>query len=746
VKYLRLGWSALALCPPDHSGNLPPRHLEKCKGKSLGKVPLWGWKEYQTRLPTPKELGIYFGRNPGSNVGVALGPVSNLLAIDVDGDGGEEMLKNLSAEDVPETLEFRSGNGRRLLFAWPEGQDLPNEEYRFGGGEVRVLCKGRQTVMPPSVHYSGVVYEWVQGRGPSQVEAAPCPDWLLSLLASRGPRQEQGPAPLPIQRTAQTPDVIHRAMAYMAKYPPGQEGADASGNCFALACRLVRGFSLDADTALRLLLHSEWNGKCLDSDGRPWPWTAQELRHKIEDAARAPEKKQEGYLLNAPRKEQPRPARPARGPGDWPEGGTEHATGAGKKDKRKAAQAEVVEEPVELAVTCLSDIRPQPIHWLIDEHVPLGKMTLLAGDGGDGKSSIMLSTAANVTRGRPCWGLDYQPPPVSDVLLIGCEDDYADTVVPRLLSAGADLHRIHKVDGVRTAGGKVAPFSLAHYQAMDQSLKANPEIRLVVIDPAGAFIGRTGVDEHKDADLRSLLDPMAELAAARRVTIVLIKHFNKGGSPRAVHKVSGSVGYVNSVRAAYVVMRDPDDDGRKLLLPIKFNIGRHPRGRAYRMETLPESDQDAVIDRHARHLGAVDQVQLRKQLFRVRWLGSVDTDADAVVAASQRHGRGPSKADQAAEWLPKFLGGFAWPSDEVFSEGVQAGFTRSNLFAAKKRLGTVSASNRGRFGGVWHWALGDPRDTPIRPKRRDEEMKYTSDTKDTSHTRYTSDTSRPEGE
>ena len=114
---------------------------------------------------------------------------------------------------------------------------------------------------------------------------------------------------------------------------------------------------------------------------------------------------------------------------------------------------------------------------------------------------------------------------------------------------GADLDRVHRVDGLAAADGKPAPFSLAHYNNLERELEKRPGVRLVVIDPAGAYIGKAGCDDHRDSDLRALLGPLAELAARRGVTVLLVKHLNKGVAARAVNKVGGSTGYVNSVLA-----------------------------------------------------------------------------------------------------------------------------------------------------------------------------------------------------
>jgi hypothetical protein len=388
-----------------------------------------------------------------------------------------------------------------------------------------------------------------------------------------------------------------------------------------------------------------------------------------------------------------------------------------------------------LATTPLAAIRPEPVRWLVPGFLPLGKLVLIAGDGGHGKTALTHDLAADVTTGRPSFGLEYDPLPPSDVLLISCEDDFADTVVPRCLAAGADLGKVHRVDGVGGEGAKPTPFTLAEFGALERELEARREVRLVVIDPAGAYIGRTGVDDYKDSDLRALLGPLAELAARRQVTVVLVKHQSKGVTAKAVHRVSGSAGYVNSVRAAFLVAPDPQGGARKLLLPLKFNLGRPPRGLAYTLEGLAPADREAVLA-GLDHLGEEDRARLADQLFRVAWHGHVDIDADAALAETARQGRGPGKAERAGEWLENFLGEYAYPSAELMEAGRQAGFTRDNLFAAKKKLDKkVRASNHGRFGNEWHWGLGDPREWTVRPDPDTPDTSPTTDTNDTTDAR-----------
>jgi hypothetical protein len=313
-------------------------------------------------------------------------------------------------------------------------------------------------------------------------------------------------------------------------------------------------------------------------------------------------------------------------------------------------------EPVGLVTTCLATIQAVPVRWLVPGYLPLGKLVLLAGDGGHGKSTLTLDLAACLTTGRSCFGLPYEPLAPGDVLLISCEDDYGDTVVPRLLSAGADLNRIHKVDGILTSDGKTAPFSLAHFQAIEEELAARPDVRLIVIDPAGAYIGRSGVDDYNDSELRSLLGPLAELAARHSVIILLVKHLVKGATARAVHKVGGSAGYVNTVRAAFVVAPDAEEPERKLFLPLKFNLGPRPQGLAYRMRSLDVPVQQDLLETYGAHLDWEDRERLSKQLFRIEWLGPVNEDADWVLGDQARRDLPSAKdLDVAADWLSTFL-------------------------------------------------------------------------------------------
>lgn len=195
LYYASLGWSVLACCPSDHMGidRVIADHSKNC-GDNKGKRPWHFWDELQERPATEREIHSWWKKVPFSNVGLALGPVSNLIRVDVDGDGGEEKLVAKSGGDLPPTLEFRSGRpdgkGRGLLYRIPPGVHLkttvlPVNKKKTKKEELRFQAKGAQTVLPPSRHPEGGYYYWVEGHGPGEIEPALAPVWLVEELRAK---------------------------------------------------------------------------------------------------------------------------------------------------------------------------------------------------------------------------------------------------------------------------------------------------------------------------------------------------------------------------------------------------------------------------------------------------------------------------------------------------------------------------------------------------------------------------------
>ena len=245
---------------------------------------------------------------------------------------------------------------------------------------------------------------------------------------------------------------------------------------------------------------------------------------------------------------------------------------------------------VDEAVTvCGSEVVCQKTAWLWPGRVPLGKLTLLVGDPEQGKSFLTIDMAARVTRGR-AWPDGAKRPPRGSVLILAAEDHAEDTVVPRLKKAGATLAKCSILKGTRGEDGLARPLSLDRdLSVLRRVLLKMPDCRLVVIDPISAYLGN--IDGNNNSQLRSILFPLSQLAAEQKVAVVLVNHLNKRSGRKALYRAMGSMAFVAVARAAWLVARDPNDDGRRYMLSLKSNLTNAPKGMAFR---LSASNKQAI--------------------------------------------------------------------------------------------------------------------------------------------------------
>jgi AAA domain len=244
----------------------------------------------------------------------------------------------------------------------------------------------------------------------------------------------------------------------------------------------------------------------------------------------------------------------------------------------------------EVVVQLASEITPEPVRFLWDERFPLGALSLLAGEGGLGKSTLLTDLHARLSVGRLAGEFAGR---TEASLIITSEDHARSVVVPRLIVAGADLERVGIV-GVRVNGiGDLVtlPDDLPAIEAQIERTGA----RLLTIDPVVAAISGA-VDSHKDHSIRRVLGPLALLAERREVAIAGTIHMNKSAVSDLLNRVSGSKGFVNAARSVLVFDRDPDDpDGeegyRRVIVHAKTNWGALAPALAARIEVrelLPE--------------------------------------------------------------------------------------------------------------------------------------------------------------
>ncbi|MCR9117854.1 MAG: AAA family ATPase [bacterium] len=212
---------------------------------------------------------------------------------------------------------------------------------------------------------------------------------------------------------------------------------------------------------------------------------------------------------------------------------------------------------------------------------------------------------------------------------------------------------------------------------LDAALHENPDTRLVVIDPVAAYLGK--VDSHKNADVRGLLAPLADLAGKHRVAVVTVTHLSKSGGSKAVYRAMGSLAFAAASRAVWAIVKDQDDPNRRLFLPAKLNLARDPDGLAYAIE-----GGRVVWDTNAVSLHA--------------------DDAFAQESRDQQRGKPKStERNEAADYLRQELADGPKPASDVIELGEQYGFTKRTLQRAFTSIN--GERKKESFEGPWIWQL-----------------------------------------
>lgn len=327
------------------------------------------------------------------------------------------------------------------------------------------------------------------------------------------------------------------------------------------------------------------------------------------------------------------------------------------------------------AVTvCMASVKAEPLRWLWAPRFALGKLSIIAGDPGLGKSMLTASMSAHVSTGR-AWP-DGGACPTGSVVLVSAEDDPADTIRPRLDAAGANVNAIHYLQAINDRQRGPRGFNLADVGPLADLLDRLGDCKLVIIDPLSAYLG--DADSHRNAEIRALLAPLASMAAAAGAAIVAVTHLNKS-QQSAMYRMTGSLAFVAAARAAYCVVRDKDDQNRRLMLPVKNNLGPDTTGMAYAIRE----------DR------GIPYVQWERD--------PVSVNIEDALAPSAGHDKAPG--DAAAEFLSDLLGPGPVSTDEVKTECSAAGISWSTVRRAKDKLGVRAVKVGFGKSGRWSWQL-----------------------------------------
>ena len=333
----------------------------------------------------------------------------------------------------------------------------------------------------------------------------------------------------------------------------------------------------------------------------------------------------------------------------------------------------------QLVIRRASDIEPQPVKWLWPNRIAIGKVTIVAGEPGLGKSQLTCAMAAAVTTVVQ-WPCDEGQALPADVIILSAEDDAADTIRPRLDAAGAAAASVLIVSPckVRMAVGGGHSICRRICWRLNRRSRRRDAL-LVIIDPMSSYLGK--VDSHKNAELRAVLEPLGEMAARLGVAVLAITHFSKSGSGSANNRFIGSIAFVAAARAAYIVVRDPEDGDRRLFLPTKNNVGPEGSGLAFR----------------------VGLKGIGGDIFApmILWEGAVTTTAEEALATKNGKSGSAPERENAEAFLRTILADRPLPSSSDQDRGERS---RSGLGDGSTRQGVawhqVEQDGAGRRMGV----------------------------------------------
>jgi hypothetical protein len=328
----------------------------------------------------------------------------------------------------------------------------------------------------------------------------------------------------------------------------------------------------------------------------------------------------------------------------------------------------------------LSEVVPERVRWLWEGRIALGKLNLVDGDPGTGKSAATTDLAARVSVGKP-WP-DGSECKAGGVVILSAEDGLADTIRPRFDAAGGDPSKAVAVSTAPAAEGNERQIAIPDDLHIIEAAIERVGAVLVVIDPLMAFLPGE-VNSHRDQDVRRALAPLARLAERTGAAIVVVRHLNKATSGNALYRGGGSIGIVGAARSGLLIAKHPEDDGRRVLASIKSNLAAPAPSLVF---YLSGTESGAV---------------------RVDWKGETPLDAAALLSAPTDHEE-RSALSEAQEFLREVLAAGPVAAAEVRQEADSAGIAKRTLDRARQSLGVVSeregeAGKRG--GGAWFWRL-----------------------------------------
>ena len=318
------------------------------------------------------------------------------------------------------------------------------------------------------------------------------------------------------------------------------------------------------------------------------------------------------------------------------------------------------EKKTELKIIKMSEIESQEIEWLWFPFIPYGKLTIIQGDPGDGKTTLVLNLAAKLSKGEALdKDMDIREPII--VIYQTAEDGLADTVKPRLELAGADCEQIIVIDE------SVKSLSMAD-ERLEEAIQTTGA-KLLILDPIQAYLGG-GTDMNRANEARDMTKKLGALAEKYKCAIVLIGHMNKASGNKAAYRGMGAIDFFAVARSVLLVGRIEGEPNIRAVVQIKNNLAAFGHPKAF---ALSEAG--------------------------FRWLGDYDITADEILGGIAPKA---NKLEQAKQLLRKLAEtSNAVQSNEIFDMAEEQGISKRTLESAKKELGIRAK----KINNSWYWEL-----------------------------------------
>ena len=322
------------------------------------------------------------------------------------------------------------------------------------------------------------------------------------------------------------------------------------------------------------------------------------------------------------------------------------------------------EETVE--IIRMSEVDTQTVEWLWKPYIPFGKVTIVQGNPGEGKTTFALRLAAACTTGGTLPGMKPMQP--FQVIYQTAEDGLGDTVKPRLMEADADLERVLVIDDRDT------PLTLAD-ERIARAIREN-NARLVIIDPVQAFLG-ADVDMNRANEVRPIFRSLGDIAQATGCAIVLIGHLNKAAGTQSTYRGLGSIDITAAVRSLLFIGKLKDSPTTRVLIHEKSSLA--PPGQSLAFSLGDEKGFE--------------------------WIGAYDITADELLAGTDT-AKTESKTAQAQMLILELLAdGKRMPSAELEKTVNERGISSRTMRTAKSRIGDRLVTEKD--GTAWVCYLRD---------------------------------------